>query len=104
MDVVSDVTIEDWRRQIDDIDDQLVELLNRRAACSMEIGQLKHQMNLDIAAPDREEQVIQRAIQHNQGVLDEQGIRRLFAAILEESRRLQARAGEQNSVEDEPHC
>lgn len=102
MTTVSDVTIEDWRHQIDEIDDQLVELLTRRAACSIEIGKLKSQMKLDIAAPDREQQVIERAIERSRGRLDEQIVRRLFGAILEESRRLQAEAARQNPVEDEP--
>lgn len=99
MRAVSDVTIEDWRRQIDEIDEQLIELLTRRAACSIEIGKLKHQMKLDIAAPDREQQVIERAVERSRGRLDEQTVRRLFSAILEESRRLQAEAGKQNAIE-----
>lgn len=97
------MNIDDWRRQIDEIDVELLQLLNRRAECSLEIGQLKHQMNLSIASPEREEEVIAHMLQHNQGPLDEAAIRRLFRAILEESRRLQARAAEQESVSDERH-
>jgi chorismate mutase len=89
------VTIEDWRNRIDEIDLQLLELLNRRAACSIEIGKLKHQMSLSIISPEREEAVIARALEQNPGPLDADAIQRLFAAILEESKRLQARAAEQ---------
>jgi chorismate mutase/prephenate dehydratase len=86
------VNIEDWRRQIDQMDAELLQLLNRRSACAIEIGKLKHQMSLDILSREREDEVIARALQHNQGPLDEGAIRRLFAAIFEESRRLQALA------------
>jgi len=88
------VNIDDWRCQIDEIDLQLLDLLNRRAECSLAIGKLKHQMNLSIASPEREEEVMARAVQHNHGPLDADAIRRLFGAILEESRRLQAQAAE----------
>lgn len=97
------MNIDDWRRQIDEIDRELVHLLNRRARCALEIGHLKHRMNLSIASPEREEEVLARALQLNQGPLDEAAIRRLFGAILEESRRLQARAAEQEAVRDEHH-
>jgi len=97
------VNIDDWRNQIDEIDAQLLQLLNRRSACAIEIGQLKHQMNLDIFSLEREEEVIARALEQNQGPLDEDAVRRLFRAILEESRRLQARAAERVSANDDPH-
>ena len=35
------MTLSDWRRQIDEIDRKLVELLNQRSRCALEIGKLK---------------------------------------------------------------
>ncbi len=97
----NNVTIDDWRRQIDKIDAQLIELLNHRAQCSVEIGKLKQQMNLSIAAPEREEEVISQAIQRNHGPLEADAVGRLFTTILEESRRLQEEAGKKEPISDE---
>ncbi|MBI3950048.1 MAG: chorismate mutase [Acidobacteria bacterium] len=95
------MNIDDWRRQIDEIDSQLLDLLNRRAVCSIEIGKLKQEMNLNILSLEREAEVVARALQHNQGPLDEGAIRRVFTTILEESRRLQELAAERASANEE---
>jgi chorismate mutase len=89
--------ISDWRRQIDEIDDQLLELFNRRATCSIEIGALKRRMNLCVCSSEREAEVIGRALRSNRGPLDDAAIRRLFEAILEESRLLQVLVAEQEA-------
>ncbi len=34
--------IADWRKKIDDLDRKLVQLINERATCAVEIGKLKH--------------------------------------------------------------
>src|ERR1700690_1223986 len=35
------MNLSDWRRRIDEIDSKLVELLNARSRCALEIGKLK---------------------------------------------------------------
>ncbi|HEY4009041.1 MAG TPA: chorismate mutase, partial [Acidobacteriaceae bacterium] len=35
--------IADWRTRIDELDEQIVKLLNERAACAVAIGDLKRQ-------------------------------------------------------------
>ena len=35
------MSVEGWRRKIDDIDRKLVELLNERSRCVVEIGRIK---------------------------------------------------------------
>ena len=52
--------IEDWRRRIDEIDRQLVELLNERSQCAAEIGHIKQQANLPLYQPEREKEVLAR--------------------------------------------
>ena len=46
-------SIEDWRRRIDAIDRQLLELFNERARCAIEIGRLKRAVGLPVYQPDR---------------------------------------------------
>ncbi|HZS48694.1 MAG TPA: chorismate mutase [Blastocatellia bacterium] len=81
--------IEDWRKAIDDIDEQLVVLLNKRANCAIEVGRVKRARGIEIYQPDREQQVIRHANSVNQGPLDEAAIRRLFERIIDESRRVE---------------
>ena len=48
------MTLSDWRRQIDEIDRKLVELLNQRSRCALEIGKIKQAENLPLYQPERE--------------------------------------------------
>jgi chorismate mutase-like protein len=75
-----------WRRRIDEIDRKLVELLNERSHCALEIGKLKQQANLPLYQPDREREVIQNAAHNNKGPLTDAAIRRLFERIIDEAR------------------
>jgi|SRR5580765_4752943 chorismate mutase len=80
------MSLADWRRQIDDIDRKLVELLNERSQCALEIGRLKQQANLPLYQPDREKEVIENAEHNNKGPLTDAAIRRLFERIIDEAR------------------
>jgi chorismate mutase-like protein len=85
--------IEALRRAIDDIDDQLVDLLSRRAACALEVGHIKETMSEAVYQPAREALVLERVVARNPGPLDGAAIRRLFERIIDEARRLERQAG-----------
>jgi chorismate mutase len=80
------MSIEEWRQKIDEIDKQLVELLNQRSRCVVEIGKIKHISGEALYQPDREKQVLDRAARMNPGPLPDAAIRRLFERILDEAR------------------
>jgi chorismate mutase len=80
------MSLADWRRRIDEIDRKLVEMLNERSKCALEIGELKQQANLPLYQPDREKEVLQNAEQNNKGPLTDAAIRRLFERIIDEAR------------------
>jgi chorismate mutase len=80
------MSIEDWRRKIDEIDKQLVALLNARSRCVVEIGKIKHTSGEALYQPDREKQVLDAAARMNPGPLPDAAIRRLFERILDEAR------------------
>lgn len=89
------MTIEELRRQIDDLDEQIVSLLNKRAACALAIGELKHAQHIDIYQPDREAQVLAHAREVGGqvgGPLTDEALTRLFERIIDEARRLEAAA------------
>ena len=80
------MTVEDWRRKIDEIDRKLVELLNERSHCVLEIGRLKKVDGTPLYQPDREKQVLEGVERANRGPLSSAAIRRLFERILDEAR------------------
>ena len=80
------MSLEDWRRKIDEIDRRLVELLNERSSCVLEIGRLKKIDGMSLYQPERERQVLEAAEKANRGPLSEEAIRRLFERILDEAR------------------
>jgi chorismate mutase len=86
--------IDGWRREMDDIDGELTRLLNRRAACAIEIGRLKLARGLPIYVPQRENEVLGRVTEMNPGPLTGEAIRRLFERIIDESRSIERRVAE----------
>ncbi len=86
------MNLPDWHRRIDKIDRKLVELLNERSQCALEIGKLKQAVNLPLYQPEREKEVIQNAQQCNAGPLSDAAIRRLFERIIDEARSAERQA------------
>jgi len=81
------MNIEDWRKKIDQIDMELVELLNQRGQCAVEIGKIKKGLKVAIYDPDREKKVIRNVQKATQGPLTRQAMKGLFERIIDESRR-----------------
>jgi len=80
------MNLSDWRRRIDEIDKKLVELLNARSQCALEIGKLKQAAKIPLYQPDRETEVLANAESNNSGPLTDAAIRRLFERIIDEAR------------------
>ena len=81
--------IEDWRKQIDEIDAIIVEFLNRRMACSLEIGKIKKAAGKPVYSPDREMAILERVRGLNGGPLGGEALKRIFLEIIDQSRRLE---------------
>jgi chorismate mutase len=77
------------RERIDELDEQLVRLLNERAACALDVGRAKDALGLAVYQPERERDVLDHVAAVNGGPLDEAAIRRLFERIIDEARRLE---------------
>lgn len=86
------MTIDDWRRKIDEIDRKLVELLNERSRCALEIGRLKRAAALPLYQPEREREILETVEAANPGPLPDTAIRRLFERILDEARSVERTA------------
>jgi chorismate mutase len=86
--------LEDWRSEINAIDSELVQLLNKRAELAIKIGAIKKAAGLPIYDPDREREVLMRACRANTGPLDDRAIIKLYRRIISESRRIEAQMAE----------
>jgi len=86
--------LEEWRKRIDEIDQQLVKLLNDRSQCAVEIGHIKKLRNLPAWQPEREAEILRNVVKSNHGPLDDAAIRRLFERIIDEARALERHAME----------
>ena len=86
------MTIDQLRRRIDELDERLVELLNERATCALQIGEIKQALGLEIYQPERESHVLGHVREHGRatrGPLGPEALTRLFERIIDEARRLE---------------
>ena len=77
-----------FRTQIDALDDELLQLFNRRAALAQQIGHLKE--NGVVLRPEREAQVLRRLQDRNAGPLDNDAVAQLFTEVMSQCRALEA--------------
>lgn len=75
------------RTEIDEIDNELQLLLNRRASCALEVAKVKfgEAVNGDpvlFYRPEREAQVLRNVMQRNKGPLGDETVARLFREIM----------------------
>ena len=82
--------IDHWRKEIDQIDAELLRLLTKRARLAHKVGALKQAAQLPFCDPDRERTVLQRLQEINPGPLDERAVGKVFRRIIRESRRVEA--------------
>ena len=82
-------SIDRYRREIDEIDTELLRMLNRRAACAMKIGKIKKRNNLPIHVPEREEMVLKRLVSLNGGPVPAESVEAVFQTIFAQMRALE---------------
>lgn len=76
-----------YRAQIDRIDDELLKLFNQRAMLAQQIGHAKK--GGVVLRPEREAQVLQRLAAANQGPLSAQSVTALFTEVMSHCRALE---------------
>ena len=81
--------IADWRKKIDALDRQLVDLLSQRAQAAHEIGKLKKTAGMPIYEPDRERTVFDHVRKLNPGPLADRDLLRVYERIMDVMRQIQ---------------
>ena len=77
------------RGQIDKLDVQLIELLNKRAAIASQIGKVKADQGGDVFSAAREEEVLNNVLAANKGPLDVVTVKAIFRELISGSRSIQ---------------
>lgn len=80
------MTLQDLRKEIDQIDVQILQLLNRRAELAQQIGKMKQRSRAQFFTPEREQQIYRRLAQMNPGPLSGEQLRAIFREIISASR------------------
>lgn len=77
--------IERLRKKIDDIDDEILKLLNRRTNIAIEIGKIKREKNSNFHSPERERKIMQRLLSINKGPFPNDALKVIYREILSAS-------------------
>jgi chorismate mutase/prephenate dehydratase len=83
--------MEDLRRGIDSVDEEIVRLLDRRAWMARRIGEIKQQRGLAAYAPARERVVLDRVAALSEGEFPKRGLQSVFREIISSSISLEGR-------------
>lgn len=82
------------RERVDEVDQDLVRALNERASIVQEIVAMKTEAGVPLFDPKREEEILQRAMQYNEGPIYDTSMREIFELILHRIRDLEIQRGE----------
>lgn len=81
--------IAEFRKRIDAIDAQILELINRRLTAAREIGKAKAQTGAPVLDRRRERSILERLFHLNKGPLRTPALQRIFTDIIAASREIQ---------------
>ena len=80
------------RSEIDNIDNEILKLLNKRMKIAKKIGKIKNRENKQIYKPEREKEIIDRLVKiskEDNGILRDKDIKAIFSEIFAISRMFQ---------------
>ena len=80
------------RKNIDELDDQMIDLVVQRLAIAKEIGDIKETNGIEVIDPYRESQIINRFAGKLAGTLEKKDITAIFEPIYSISKRLQKKS------------
>lgn len=83
------MTIEEARKEIDLIDENLIQLLNQRMKWVQKVGKIKNQSKAVIYRPEREKWIIQKMTEISNGPLSPSAIEAIFLEIFAAARNIE---------------
>lgn len=81
---MGDKTLDDIRKRIDSLDEQIQALISDRAQCAKDVAKIKQSSGEEVTyyRAEREAQVLRKVLERNQGPLNDEEIARLFREIM----------------------
>ncbi|MCI7643752.1 MAG: chorismate mutase [Lentisphaeria bacterium] len=83
------MNLDELRAEIDLIDRELLQLINRRAEVAKQIGSWKRERDLPIYVPEREEALLSKLFELNPGPLGNGAVEGVFRKLIESCRHLE---------------
>ncbi len=83
------MSLEELRNQIDSLDNQMLDILNKRMEVVKHVGELKKSTQTVIYRPEREKQIVDRLTSMSDGLLNRAAIEAIYLEIFAVSRNLE---------------
>lgn len=83
------MTLEELRVHIDQLDQEILERLNARAACAQHIGEIKRSADAPYYVPEREKAIFEMLAKLNPGPLPDQSVQAIYREIISAIRALE---------------
>ena len=83
------MTLDDLRKQIDALDDELLQILLKRMEVVRQVGELKHKTKAVVYRPEREKAIVDRLYASCEGKLSRAAIEAVFLEIFAVSRNIE---------------
>ena len=76
------MTLDELRKEIDDIDERIINLLNERASIALGAGKIKRHEGLSEKDPARENDIFARVKELNKGPLTDEKVNTIYKTII----------------------
>ena len=80
--------IQELRSRVDEVDRELIRILNERALIVQEIAAIKAEVGKPLFDPKRQEEILRRVAEENEGPIYDTSMREIFELILHRIRDL----------------
>ena len=81
--------LDEWRKKIDALDQQLSSLLCERLHCAQNIILLKSRIGEQVLQPEREKEVLNNVLNHADSPLKARALEKIYRCIIDETRLFQ---------------
>ena len=90
----TEARVQELRARVDEVDGELLRALNERARIVQEIMAIKAEAGAPVYDPKREEEILRRVVEQNEGPIYDASMRDIFELILHRIRDLGIQRGE----------
>ncbi|MEW6607249.1 MAG: prephenate dehydratase [bacterium] len=77
--------LNNYRKQIDELDNQILDILNKRIKIAQQIGKFKREREIEAYQPDREREIYERLCEKNKGLFPNKALKAIYREIMSAS-------------------